>query len=1014
MNTQDWQRVKQIFGDVLALTPTERAAYLDRTCSGEEELRSQVERLLASYDSDFLENNIVNSAELLTKTSLTAGQVIGRYRIREQIGTGGMGQVFLADDTELDRPVAFKALHRDVAEDQERVRRFIQEARAASALNHPNILTIHEIGSFEGTRFIVSEYVDGLTLRERMHQGLTVAESVEITCQIAAALQAAHSAGIVHRDIKPENVMLRKDGLVKVLDFGLAKLTEADDRPIDPTAPVASRIHTSPGLVMGTVAYMSPEQARGQAVDARTDLWSLGVVFHEMLTGRSAFEGETVTELITSILKPDSRPANTDSVPPDLRPICQKALAKDKESRYRSAHDLLKDLKGEKKKMEYAIEPMPYVSLPGRADELKTQLIRPRPTLSAEYLFTEIKRHKYATVGTLTAALLVATAFFAYSFKGATPSAKNGPALPAITLSTTEKDLKIARLPTSGKVYDIAISPDGKLVAYVSGETDQKNPIRLRQRDTGNEVELVAAPDSGRLENLSFSPDGKYLYYRRGVRGVSPWEIDRVPVAGGASARVITDSDGGGSVSPDGRYLAFSRDLGDNSKNPRSENAEELLIADPDGSHERVVLHTPYVEGAVTQETSWVECFGTAWSPDSKKIACGKRYKVPGGDGYYKLIAVNVSDGSQEELSDKKWWDIDGAVWLADGNLVIVSNESSADQYVHQLWLVSRGNPPKQITNDLLGYKGLTATKNGDVLAAVQSGAKFDLWLVPQYDASQARQITSSGQVGAGFDWMPDGRIVLSARTSGNVDLWSMNPDGTDRKQLTSDAGSNTWPVSSPDGRYIVFTSNRISRFDDHIFRMNTNGGNVKQLTNGLREWSPRISPDGKWVYYVQVRDKQPFTICKVPIDGGQPVVVATAPEGPGGTDIVDVSRDGRVVFEKGQIVGDHRERTLYLVPQSGGNPIKLLTLPATTGERGKTWWRFTPDGKSFAFNDTRNGLANIWSIPADGKGKEKPLTNFSPGSFAWRFAWSQDGKQFLMARGNVINDGILITNAGR
>src|SRR5438105_12482224 len=260
MNTQDWQTVKQIFGEVLALTPTERAAYLDRTCSSDEELRSQVERLLASYDSDFLENNIVDSADLLIKTALTAGQAIGRYRIREQIGTGGMGQVFLADDTELDRPVAFKVLHRDVAEDKERVRRFIQEARAASALNHPNILTIHEIGTFEGARFIVSEYVNGETLRERMRSGLTSAESLDITCQIATALQAAHSAGIVHRDIKPENIMLRQDGLVKVLDFGLAKLTELDDQPIDANAPPLSRLQTSPGLIMGTVAYMSPEQ----------------------------------------------------------------------------------------------------------------------------------------------------------------------------------------------------------------------------------------------------------------------------------------------------------------------------------------------------------------------------------------------------------------------------------------------------------------------------------------------------------------------------------------------------------------------------------------------------------------------------------------------------------------------------------------------------------------------------------------------------------------------------------
>ena len=1012
MNKENWERAKELFDRAQQLSPDDRKTFLAHECTDDPNLADEVQRLLGFYDSEFLESPALSEpTPLLDDERFSPGQMIGRYRIRELIGTGGMGRVFLADDSELSRPVAVKVLHSDVAENDERVRRFIQEARAASALNHPNILTIYEIGSFEGSRFIVSEYIDGETLRDRMRDGLTVGQSLDITTQVAAALKAAHAAGIVHRDIKPENVMIRADGLVKVLDFGLAKLTEADDLPIDLNAAVASRLQTSPGLIMGTVAYMSPEQARGQIVDARTDLWSLGVVLHEMLTGEPPFKGESVTDLVTSILKHDAITIDEKAIPTELRPICTKALAKDRKARYQSAQHLLQDLQGEKKKMEYAIQSTAFVNVP-RGDDLKTQLIRPRPTLSAEYLFTEIKRHKYATVGTLTAALLVATALLVYTYKGATPSAHRDSARPVITLSTTEKDLKISRLPTSGKVYDIAISSDGKYVAYVSGETDQKNPIRLRQRDTSNEVELVAAPEQGKLNGLSFSPDGKYLYYHRvPVPGVSPRGIDRVPVAGGASAKVINDSDGGVSFSPDGRYVAFPRDLGFfANSDPRFENAEELLIADADGSHERILLHTPYPSGAgaVTQETSWVEGAGTPWSPNGKKIACAKRYKIPDGDGYYKLIAVNVSDGSQEELSDNKWWDIKGAVWLADGNLVIVSKESSADLY--QLWLISRDNPPKQITNDLLGYEDLTATKNGDVLAAVQSGARFDLWLAPQYDASRARQITWSGALGAGIDWMPDGRIVFGSRASGDVDLWSMKPDGTGWKQLTSGSASNVWPVSSPDGRYIVFESNRISRFNYHIFRIDADGGNVKQLTNGLREWSPKISPDSKWVYYVQVSD-QAGTLCKVSIDGGQPIVLARDPEAPGGINLVDVSRDGRVVFEKVHGVVDHLERTLYVIPQGGGKPVKLLTLPPTASEWGKTWWRFTPDGKSFAFKDTRNGAANIWTIAADGKGKEKQLTNFSPGSFAGRFVWSPDGKQFLMLRGNLTSDGILISS---
>ena len=459
MNNSTWQQAKKIFDEAQELKAEELSAFLDSQCAGNAELRAEVKKLLSSYDSDFLEETALDAAEALLKPSLNEGQVIGRYKIGRLIGSGGMGQVFIAEDTELGRQVAFKVLHHDVGADDERIRRFIQEARAASALTHPNILTIHEIGSFEGFRYIVSEYVDGETLRDRIRKGISTAESIEITCQITAALKAAHSAGIVHRDIKPENVMLRQDGLVKVLDFGLAKLTEADDRPIDPNAP-ASAVETSPGLVMGTAAYMSPEQASGQAVDSRTDLWSLGVVFHEMLTGASPFEGETVTELISSILKTDVADVLAENVPAELQPICRKTLAKDKDSRYRSAHDLLNDLEGEKKRMEYSFQPSRYVSV-STTDELKTKLIRPRPTIRAEYIVTSVKRHKYATLATVILGIMAAIGFSVYKFDGATPL-NTEQLYGLIDSSTTENDLKFSRLPISGQTNEAVLSPDGK------------------------------------------------------------------------------------------------------------------------------------------------------------------------------------------------------------------------------------------------------------------------------------------------------------------------------------------------------------------------------------------------------------------------------------------------------------------------------------------------------------------------------------------------------------------------
>jgi eukaryotic-like serine/threonine-protein kinase len=286
---------------------------------------------------------------------LQGDEQIGRYKIRSLLGVGGMGKVFLAEDVELKRPVAVKVLPFDVSGDVERNRRFVQEARAASALNHPNILTIHEIGEANGSRFIASEFIKGETLRKRL-QGATldVLQTLDIGIQTASALCAAHEAKIIHRDIKPENVMLRDDGLVKVLDFGLAKLVEKAAEILDTQAATQELVQTNPGVVLGTVAYMSPEQARGLQVDARTDVWSLGVMLYEMLTGKLPFEGNTTSDYLAAILKTEPVPLSrlNPHVPAELERIINKTLTKDCEERYQTAKDLLIDLKRLKKQLE--------------------------------------------------------------------------------------------------------------------------------------------------------------------------------------------------------------------------------------------------------------------------------------------------------------------------------------------------------------------------------------------------------------------------------------------------------------------------------------------------------------------------------------------------------------------------------------------------------------------------------------------------------------------------------------
>ena len=359
MTPERLQRIEELFHSALALEPDRRADLLTRACGGDEALRREVESLLESYvqAGSFIEQPAADvAAELLfsSQTKLEIGRRIGHYEIKGLLGEGGMGEVYLAWDVRLGRPVALKLLPAQFTANADRVRRFGQEARAASALNHPNIITVYDVGRADSLHFIAIEFVDGETLRQRIGKArLNLGEALDIATQIASALAAAHSAGIVHRDIKPENVMLRRDGFVKVLDFGLAKLAPPPATSVEAEAPTMSMVRTNPGVVMGTVSYMSPEQARGAAVDARSDIWSLGVVLYEMVAGRAPFAGETPSHTAVSILENEPPPlARHAHVPAELERIVRKALRKDARERYQAAGDLALDLKGLRQELE--------------------------------------------------------------------------------------------------------------------------------------------------------------------------------------------------------------------------------------------------------------------------------------------------------------------------------------------------------------------------------------------------------------------------------------------------------------------------------------------------------------------------------------------------------------------------------------------------------------------------------------------------------------------------------------
>jgi serine/threonine protein kinase/tetratricopeptide (TPR) repeat protein len=451
-----WENLKEIFHAAVALAPNERAAYLERSCSGNNSLRQAVESLIKSHEEA---GNLVDTpayqaaAEMLVDgLEFKSGQTVAHYKLLSLIGEGGMGKVYLAEDMKLHRRVALKFLSSSFAQDRQRLRRFEQEARAASALNHQNILTIHEIGEAEGRRFIATELIEGQTLRERLRTPLEIDDVLEIAIQVASALVAAHRVNIVHRDIKPENIMIRKDdGLVKVLDFGLAKMTQRKQSgaAVDSAVATALLANTGPGVVMGTVAYMSPEQGRGGQVDERTDIWSLGVVLFEMVAGCSPFVAGTSNEIMSAILSKEPAPPlarYSRLVPERLQEIVEKALTKNRDERYQTSKDLLIDLKRLKQSLETkaAVERSASpdkLGVPSSGDKsndaqsLPLKVATPNtPSASAEYIVNQVKSHKRDVIATSAVLLLIVAGILFYTWRQRQTPAGGQPMISSIAV----------------------------------------------------------------------------------------------------------------------------------------------------------------------------------------------------------------------------------------------------------------------------------------------------------------------------------------------------------------------------------------------------------------------------------------------------------------------------------------------------------------------------------------------------------------------------------------------------
>jgi serine/threonine protein kinase/Tol biopolymer transport system component len=994
-----WENLKEVFHAALALAPEQRAAYLDRAANGDASLRLAVESLLKSHEEteNFVDAPAYQAAAemLVDGDDLKAGRNIAHYRIVQLLGEGGMGQVYLAEDGKLHRRVSLKFLSTSFMKDHERRRRFEQEARAASALNHPNILTIHEISEVEGRRYIATEFIEGKTLRERLQSGIDIDDALDIAIQIASALVAAHRVNIVHRDIKPENIMIRRDdGLVKVLDFGLAKMSAPGSAKAEVNSEAETRRHanTAPGVVMGTLAYMSPEQARGDAVDERTDIWSLGVVLYEMVAGCSPFVAGTSNEIISGILSKEPPPPLTRysrDVPERLAEIVEKALTKNREERYQTSQDLLIDLKRlrQSRELKAGMErssPREQSGLPtsqgptGEATSSRPEGGTPTvpSTSSAEYLIGEIRRHKRGVVivSALGLVALTATIFGSIMFMNRYKPIQG-------RLLGPSPAMRITRLTDTGKATTAAISPDGNYVVYVR-EEEGKLGLWLRQVGSATEREIVP-PMDGQIVGTTFSRDGSLIYYTASAFA-SPGVLYQVPTLGGTSRKVLENISGPVGLSRDGKRLAFIRSV------EGAHHVDSLIVANVDGTGEQVLAR---------KESPAYFDNGPTWSPDGKTVVCGAAVEP---DFQFESFVVIPVDGEQERwMTSHRWSHVSRTVWLGDGSgLMVLALENRTTEL--QLWHISYpGGEVQRVTNDLNGYlaDSLSITADSSALVAAQEDRSSKIWVAPTGEGEdRAKQLTDGKFDGLnGVAWTPDGKILCVLKTGDDYNIWLMNRDGTERKQLTADSYEKRLPKMSPDGRYIVFSS--LHGESINIWKMDADGSNQKQLTRGaFGELCTGFTPDGKWVLFWSWTESGSAMISKVSIEGGEPVQLTDY-----WTIWPTISPDGKLIAAG--YLDEQQGHHLAIIPSLGGQPIKLLPLPSSMSPAFPFGW--TPDSSSLVYAQKHNGVANIWGQPINGD-PPRQLTNFKS-DLIFGFALSADGRQFVLARGTQTRDVVLI-----
>jgi eukaryotic-like serine/threonine-protein kinase len=945
VRVEHWDDIGSLFVYALKLDQSRREFFL-KTLSGQQAtLRDQVEALLDSYEGDpeFIEEPaLLKLGDLITEQVFEPGERIGHYEVISFLSKGGMSEVYTARDKRLGRTVVLKILSTHNISDTTSLLRFRSEAQTASALNHPNIVTVHEVFEKQSRLIIVTEYVEGRTLREIIHSSSLSFQSIlNISIQLLSALSAAHDSGIIHRDIKPENIMVRQDQLLKVLDFGVAKLKQRES---------VDAARTEPGVILGTVLYMSPEQARGLTVDERTDLWSFGVVLYEMLTGLLPFQGNTTSDTLASILKDNIDFTTVSSrYPPKLVKILKRSLSKDPANRYGSTKEVLHDL----------LELQQEAGGSGlRSLSLTFTRLSDRVWHLPETFFA-IPKFRWVL-------LLLLAATLVYSYKAFLPERSN-----------SFNSMKITKLTGTGRAKKAAISPDGRLVGYI---LDHNGKQSLLIRDlTDSKTREIVSPSEVDYVGLTFSIQSSDLYFTRYESKNPVGTLYRVPVGGGEAQKLVNHIDSPISFSSDAKRFAFVR--------IHSSGETSLVMYDLQSRRETKIASRQLPRS-----------FGLpVWSPTEDRIVVT--------DGSYEgglhtdLTEIDIKTADQKFLQRDKYETINSLAWSGDGKGLILAGEAK-EAHSSQLWFMTypEGEVSK-ITNDLNNYRGASLSQQTESIITVQLEQFAAIWVIDEDDLAQGRQITPGKYDGFfGLSWGPGNQILYQSLESGNYDIWATDSNGDSPKQLTLNERRDYWPVMTPDGQSIVFASNRSGSFN--IWRMDSDRKNLQRLTE-QNELFPEISPDGNWVLYTSYFSSKP-AIWKVPLAGGVPEQLTSEY-----AENASISPDGRLIACFHLTGGKDQHWTIAILPFEGGRFLRVIDIPLeVTRNAGLSW---SSDGRRINYVLTRNGVSNIWTIPVSG-GAPSQLSNLGSG-LIFAHNVSMDGKKIALSRGSKTNDVVLLRN---